>query len=201
MTYKLRGLGVLRFCILKLYDPYLEWFPLDYYVISIVETVSTKDWLQKVDLAFHVEVRGDRKFGHEGCIHCVWLPWMVILIIERVRCHVLLADRVWMGHVASIVGTLITTVMSSWFLYSLWWDWRRTHFKLWLVGTIVHHAAFDLLHLCHIRGGLHLWIQVVTTSHLGYLALIVVSWHALASLDLRQELMIPLESPEFLSTP
>ena len=60
MAYKLRGLAILGPSILKLNDPYLKGFPLDHYIVSIMETVSTKDWLQKVDLAFHVKVRGDR---------------------------------------------------------------------------------------------------------------------------------------------
>ena len=158
MTNKLRVLGLLRSSILKLDDPYLKWLPLDHYVVSIVQTVSTKDWLQKVDLAFHVEVRGDRELWHKRCIHSVRLPWMVILVVERVRCHVLLANRVCVGHVASIVRALVASVVCPWFLNSLRGDRTRAYFELWLVGSILHHAALDLLHLWHVRGSLHLWI-------------------------------------------
>ena len=158
MTCKFRVLGLLRSSILKLDDPYLEWLPLDHYVVSIVQTVSTKNRLQKVDLAFHMKVRGDGKLGHKRSIHCVRLPWMVILIVERVRCHVLLGNRVCMGHVASIVCALVASVVCPWFLYSLGWNRRRAYFELWLVGSILHHAALDLLHLWHVWGSLHLWI-------------------------------------------
>ena len=156
MTNKLRVLGLLRSSILKLDDPYLKWLPLDHYVVSIVQTVSTKDWLQKVDLAFHVKVRGDGELWHKRCIHCVWLPWMVILVVEGVRCHVLLANRVSMGHVTSIMCALVT-VMCPWFFHECWWYRRVTQFKLRLVGSIIHHAALYLLHLCHIGGSFHFW--------------------------------------------
>ena len=148
-----------------------------------------------------MKVRGDGELGHKRCVHCVGLPWMVILIIERVRCHILLANRIGIGHVASIMGALVAAVMCPWFFYSLRWHRWTSHFKLWLVASIFHHAALDLLHLWQIRGSFHFGVQVVTTSHLRYLALIVVSWNSCAGLNLRQELVCPFKSPELLSTP
>ena len=157
MPYKLGGLGLRRTWILKLDNPDLKWLPLDYYVVSVVETVSSQDWLQKIYLSFHVKVWSDRELGHKRRIHCVWLPiTMVISIIKRVRCHVLLSNRVSMGHIASIVCALVT-MMCSWFFHECWWDRRVTQFKLRLVGTIIHHAALYLLHLCHIGGSFHFW--------------------------------------------
>ena len=134
----------------QLYTPDFKRFPLNDYIVPIVQTIASQYWLQKVYLAVDIEVWWYWKLRYKWIVHCVSLPALLILpCIKRVCCCVLLYLWVSMGQISIIVFTLVTMMSARLFNKWIIWYWRLSQLKLCLITAIFHQTTLNSFHLSH----------------------------------------------------